>query len=79
MSGVWHSRLLSIQNACIVQLLYNIRVWLTGAYFGTMVSFPLAGVIADSIGWEWIFYIFGTCLSLCLGFYECHALMNFKI
>ena len=24
-----------------------------------MVSQPLSGVIADDLGWEWVFYIFG--------------------
>lgn len=30
-----------------------------GSYIGTVLAFPLSGVIADSLGWAWIFYIFG--------------------
>ncbi|CAD5112545.1 DgyrCDS1756 [Dimorphilus gyrociliatus] len=30
-----------------------------GSYVGTVIAMPLSGVIADRIGWPWIFYIFG--------------------
>ncbi len=34
-----------------------------GSQAGTIIAFPLAGVIADSLGWRWVFYIQGaSCL-----------------
>lgn len=31
-----------------------------GNYAGTVVSMPLSGILANSLGWESIFYIFGA-------------------
>ncbi|XP_078456801.1 sialin-like [Lampetra planeri] len=31
----------------------------SGGHFGTVVAMPLSGIIADKLGWPWIFYIFG--------------------
>ena len=31
-----------------------------GNYAGTVVSMPLSGILANSIGWESIFYVFGS-------------------
>lgn len=31
-----------------------------GNYAGTVVSMPMSGILANSIGWESIFYVFGT-------------------
>ncbi len=30
-----------------------------GFTFGTVLSIPLSGVLADAFGWESVFYIFG--------------------
>ena len=30
-----------------------------GSQFGTVIALLLSGVIAEGIGWEWIFYFFG--------------------
>ena len=35
----------------------------TGSQAGTIIAFPIAGVICNSLGWEWVFYIQGgACL-----------------
>ena len=31
-----------------------------GNYAGTVISMPLSGILANSLGWEYIFYIFGA-------------------
>jgi MFS transporter, ACS family, solute carrier family 17 (sodium-dependent inorganic phosphate cotransporter), other len=31
-----------------------------GNYAGTVVSMPLSGILANTLGWEYIFYIFGA-------------------
>uniref|UniRef100_UPI00358F7DEC sialin-like isoform X2 n=1 Tax=Myxine glutinosa TaxID=7769 RepID=UPI00358F7DEC len=31
-----------------------------GSYFGTVVALPLSGVLADTLGWPYIFYICGS-------------------
>lgn len=31
-----------------------------GAQFGTVISMPLSGILADSLGWPSIFYVFGV-------------------
>lgn len=31
----------------------------SGSFVGTVVSMPLSGYIAQTLGWEAIFYIFG--------------------
>ncbi|XP_044743812.1 vesicular glutamate transporter 3-like [Chrysoperla carnea] len=33
----------------------------SGTFIGTAVSMPLAGVICDTIGWPWVFYLCGLC------------------
>lgn len=37
-----------------------VTISFSGAYFGTVVSMPLSAWIADTLGWAWIFYIFGA-------------------
>lgn len=32
----------------------------SGSYFGTVMALPLSGVLAQHMGWEWIFYVFGV-------------------
>jgi len=36
-----------------------ISVHMSGSSFGTCVTLPLAGVIADELGWEAVFYVTG--------------------
>ena len=31
----------------------------SGSYVGTVMALPLSGVLAQNVGWEWIFYVFG--------------------
>lgn len=31
----------------------------TGNYVGLVVSLPVSGILAQSWGWEWVFYVFG--------------------
>ncbi|KAG5677147.1 hypothetical protein PVAND_006929 [Polypedilum vanderplanki] len=31
----------------------------TGNYIGLVISMPVSGILAASVGWEWIFYVFG--------------------
>ena len=31
----------------------------TGNYVGLVVSMPASGLLADNVGWEWVFYVFG--------------------
>jgi len=31
----------------------------TGNYVGLVVSLPVSGILAASVGWEWVFYVFG--------------------
>ena len=38
-------------------------IFIKGSQAGTIIAFPLAGVICNSLGWEWVFYIQGgACL-----------------
>lgn len=37
----------------------------SGSFIGTVISMPLSGVIANSWGWEAIFYIFGKKQRVC--------------
>ena len=32
----------------------------SGSYVGTVLALPLSGVLAQHVGWEWIFYVFGA-------------------
>ena len=32
-----------------------------GTMMGTVVSLPITGLICDTLGWEAVFYIFGSC------------------
>ncbi len=32
----------------------------TGSPAGNVISLPLSGVLADTVGWRWVFYVFGT-------------------
>lgn len=32
----------------------------SGSYAGTVVSMPVCGLLATYVGWESIFYVFGT-------------------
>lgn len=31
----------------------------SGCYIGTVVAMPVSGMLAESLGWEYIFYFFG--------------------
>jgi hypothetical protein len=31
----------------------------SGSYFGTVISLPLSGMLAEYMGWPYIFYLFG--------------------
>jgi MFS family permease len=31
----------------------------SGSQFGTVIALVLSGTIAESLGWEWVFYFFG--------------------
>ena len=33
----------------------------SGSYAGTVVSLPVCGLLAATLGWEAIFYVFGEC------------------
>ena len=32
----------------------------SGSYVGTVIALPLSGMLAEHVGWEWIFYSFGA-------------------
>jgi predicted MFS family arabinose efflux permease len=32
----------------------------SGQHFGTVLTFPICGVLAEQFGWEWDFYFFGV-------------------
>ena len=32
----------------------------SGSYVGTVLALPTSGVLAQYLGWEWIFYVFGS-------------------
>ena len=32
----------------------------SGSYVGTVFALPLSGLLAQHMGWEWIFYVFGV-------------------
>ena len=34
--------------------------YLLGMYLGTVIAMPLAGILAEHINWESIFYVFGA-------------------
>ena len=34
--------------------------YLSGPGFGTMISLPISGLLADAYGWQSVFYIFGV-------------------
>lgn len=39
----------------------------SGSYVGTVLALPISGVLAQHLGWEWIFYAFGFLgLAWCL-------------
>ena len=48
-----------------------------GAYFGTVVSMPLSAAIADSLGWGWVFYIFGEYVMKLLIVWNFPSLVKF--
>ncbi len=31
----------------------------SGSYVGTVIALPISGLLAEYMGWEWIFYVFG--------------------
>lgn len=31
----------------------------SGSYFGTVISLPLSGMLAEYVGWPYVFYVFG--------------------
>ncbi|XP_072381507.1 sialin-like isoform X1 [Diabrotica undecimpunctata] len=37
-----------------------VSIAVSGGYFGAVVAMPLCSIIASSLGWEYIFYIFGA-------------------
>lgn len=37
-----------------------------GTALGTVVSFPMSGLIAGTLGWEWVFYIMGSLAAVWL-------------
>lgn len=39
---------------------------IAGGFIGTVVALPLSGILADNVGWEYIFYVIG---SICLIWY----------
>ena len=42
----------------------------SGSYVGTVLALPLSGLLAEHLGWEWIFYSFGLLgLVWCLSWY----------
>jgi len=34
-----------------------------GPNIGNIISFPLSGVLCDTMGWPWVFYLFGECIN----------------
>ena len=42
----------------VITVLYVLDTF-TGTQFGTVIALLLSGVLADELGWEWIFYFFG--------------------
>ena len=53
-------RIHQILGLSITYLPKVITLSLSGSQAGTIIAFPIAGVICDSLGWEWVFYIQGT-------------------
>ena len=40
----------------------------SGSYVGTVLALPVSGLLAQHLGWEWIFYFFGILgLVWCIG------------
>ena len=40
----------------------------SGSYVGTVLALPVSGLLAQHLGWEWIFYFFGVLgLVWCVG------------
>jgi ACS family sodium-dependent inorganic phosphate cotransporter len=37
----------------------------SGSYVGTVISLPLAGLLANNFGWPSVFYVFGKTVSTC--------------
>ncbi len=33
--------------------------FISGSYVGTVIALPMSGLLAEYVGWEWIFYVFG--------------------
>jgi hypothetical protein len=49
-------------------LFYGItRFFASGIYMGTVIAMPLAGILAEYVSWESIFYVFGKLLNLIFG------------
>lgn len=38
----------------------RISISISGSQAGTIIAFPLAGLISDKLGWQWVFYIQGS-------------------
>jgi hypothetical protein len=52
----------------LVVLIYGItRFSYSGIYMGTVIAMPLAGILAEYVSWESIFYVFGKLLNLIFG------------
>ena len=32
----------------------------SGSYVGTVIALPISGLLAEHVGWEMIFYVFGA-------------------
>ena len=33
----------------------------SGPDVGNIIAFPLSGMLCDTMGWPWVFYLFGEC------------------
>ena len=42
---------------------YHPPVSVSGMYMGTVIAMPLAGILAEYVNWEAIFYVFGEYLT----------------
>ena len=48
----------------IITLLCQCAV--SGMYMGTVIAMPLAGILAQYVSWEAIFYVFGEMMNIVL-------------
>jgi len=58
MHAMWAEWAPPLERSKLVTLSY------AGAQFGTVIGLPLAGVITDYLGWEYVFYIFGESVNV---------------